>query len=182
MSKIIMWNVVTLDGYFEGIKPWDLSFHELVWGDELEKFSIEQLDTAGGLVFGKNTYLGMADYWQKEQQGEVGERMNAIKKYVCSTALDKADWNNTTIVKDAVAELSKLKEQGDKDLFVFGSGDLSNSLTKAGLFDEYRLCIAPVVLGEGNRLFADGLPRTELSLLETKPLKSGGVILRYSKK
>lgn len=176
-----MWNVITLDGFFEGKKAWDLDFHQLVWGDELEQFSIEQLDTAGGLVFGKNTYVGMADYWSKEK-GKVGDRMNAIKKYVCSTTLEKADWNNTTIIRDALAELPKLKAQDGKDLFVFGSGDLSNSLIKAGLFDEYRLCIAPIILGEGKKLFAEGLPYQELSLLDAKPLKTGGVLLRYGRK
>jgi dihydrofolate reductase len=181
MRKLIMWNVVTLDGYFEGKKAWDLDFHQLVWGDELEKFSIEQLDTAGGLVFGKNTYVGMADYWQKEK-GKVGDRMNAIKKYACSSILQKADWNNTTIIKDAVTELPKLKAQDGKDLYVFGSGELSNSFIRAELFDEFRLCVAPVILGQGKKLFDEGLPQTELSLLEAKPLKSGGVFLRYERK
>jgi dihydrofolate reductase len=176
-----MWNVVTLDGYFEGKKAWDLDFHQLVWGDELERFSIEQLDRADGLVFGKNTYVGMAEYWAKEK-GEVADRMNRIKKYVCSSTLEKTDWNNTTIIKDAVTELPKLKKEGDGDLYVFGSGMLSDSLTKANLFDEYRLCIAAVILGEGKRLFAEGLPYSELSLLETKPLTKGGVILRYERK
>jgi dihydrofolate reductase len=176
-----MWNVVTLDGYFEGKKAWDLDFHQLVWGDELEHFSIEQLDRADGLVFGKNTYVGMAEYWAKEK-GEVADRMNRIKKYACSSTLEKADWNNTTIIKDAVTELPKLKKGGDGDLYVFGSGMLSDSLTKADLFDEYRLCIAPVILGEGKRLFAEGLPYSELSLLEAKLLTKGGVILRYERK
>jgi dihydrofolate reductase len=177
-----MWNVITLDGYFEGKKAWDLDFHQLVWGDELERLSNEQLDTAGGLVFGKNTYEGMSEYWQKET-GEIAEKMNKIKKYVCSSTLEKTDWNNTTIIKDAVAELPKLKkEEGDGDLYVFGSGRLSDSLIKADLFDEYRLCIAPVILGKGKLLFAEGLPYTGLSLLEAKPLKNGGVILKYERK
>jgi dihydrofolate reductase len=176
-----MWNLITVDGFFEGEKAWDLSFHQLVWGDELEQYSIEQLDSAGGLVFGANTYKGMADYWHKEQ-GEVADRMNRIKKYACSSTLTKAGWNNTTIIKDAVAELPAIKAEPGGDLFVFGSGKLSNSLTKAGLFDEYRLCIAPAILGAGKRLFAEGLPYTKLSLLEAEPLKSGGVILKYERK
>jgi dihydrofolate reductase len=182
MKKLIMWNVVTLDGYFEGEKAWDLDFHQLVWGEELERFSIEQLDTADGLVFGEKTYKGMADYWQKEQEGEVGERMNRIKKYACSPALEKVDWNNTTIIKDAANEIPKLKKEGNGNLLVFGSGELSASLIKADLYDEYRLCVAPVILGKGRRLFAKGLPYTKLSLLEAKSLKSGGVILRYERK
>lgn len=182
MPKLIMWNVITLDGFFEGKKAWDLDFHQLVWGEELERFSIEQLDTAAGLVFGKNTYMGMANYWSNEK-GEIADRMNRIKKYACSASLTKADWNNTVIIKDAVAELPKIKaEDDDGDLFVFGSGGLSSYLIKAGLFDEYRLCMAPVILGEGKRLFAEGLPHTELSLLKTKPLKKGGVIIMYGKK
>lgn len=176
-----MWNVVTLDGYFEGEKTWDLDFHGLVWGDELERFVTEQLNTVGALVFGANTYKGMADYWQKEK-GEIANGMNSLKKYVCSVTMQKADWNNTTIIKDAVAELPKLKAEDGKDLYVFGSGELSDSLIKAGLFDEYRLCVAPVILGKGKKLFAEGLPRTNLSLLEARPLKSGGVILKYGRK
>ena len=70
MRKLIMWNVVTLDGYFEGEKNWDLSFHELVWGKELEEFSLTQLKSADMLVFGATTYKGMADYWTKAE-GEI---------------------------------------------------------------------------------------------------------------
>ena len=67
MRKLIMWNVITLDGYFEDSKPWDLEFHNLVWGDELEQLSIKQLNSASALVFGRNTYKGMAKYWIKEK-------------------------------------------------------------------------------------------------------------------
>ena len=176
-----MWNVVTLDGYFEGKKAWDLSFHQLVWGDELERFTSEQLESADATIYGKNTYIGMADYWQKETDAKA-RQINSIKKYVCSTTLEKADWNNTTIIRDPLEEIPKLKAKDGKDLFVFGSGELSNSLIKAGLYDEYRLCVAPVILGEGKRLFGEDLPYTGLSLLETKPLKSGGVILSYERK
>lgn len=179
MRKLIMWNVVTLDGHFEGTRPWDLEFHNLVWGDELEHFSIEQLDSAHALVFGGNTYKGMAEYWSKEK-GDVADRMNQIKKYVCSPTLEKAEWNNTDIIRDGVSELPNLKAEGSGDMFVFGSGILSDSLMKAGLFDEYRLCVAPVFLGEGRRLFNEGLPYEKLTLLEARSFKTGGVILRYA--
>ncbi len=166
-----MWNVITLDGYFEGEKPWDLSFHELVWGAELEDFSNEQLASADMLVFGKNTYKGMAEYWPKAtgETAETAEKMNAIRKIVCSPTLENADWNNTTVVHDAVAEIPKLKQGGDGNMFVFGSGILSESLMKANLFDEYRLVVAPVLLGKGRRLFNDGLPYQKLKLLEARP-------------
>jgi dihydrofolate reductase len=178
MKKLIMWNVITLDGYFEGEKPWDLDFHGLVWGKELDDFTIQQLKTVDALVFGERTYKGMADYWGKET-GTTAEYMNRLPKIVCSASLTVADWNNATIVHDAVAELTKLKQEGDGNMFVFGSGNLSESLMKANLFDEYRLCIAPVFLGKGRRLFNEGLPYQKLKLLETKPLQTGGVVLFY---
>ncbi len=179
MRNLIMWNVITLDGYFEGEKPWDLDFHGLVWGKELETFVNEQLKSVEMLVFGEATYKGMAEYWTKEK-GETAEYMNKLPKVVCSPTLKTADWNNTTIVRDAVAELPKLKQEGDGNMFVFGSGILSESLMKANLFDEYRLCVAPVFLGKGRRLFNDGLPYQKLTLLETRSLQTGGVILRYA--
>jgi dihydrofolate reductase len=175
-----MWNVISLDGYFEGAKAWDLDFHQSVWGKELEDYSIEQLGTADMLVFGSKTYQGMADYWSKADGEPETPHMNKIPKIVCSTTLEVAEWENTTIVKDAVAEIPKLKQQGDGNMFVFGSGMLSASLMKANLFDEYRLCVAPVFLGAGKRLFSEGLPYQKLKLLEARPLKTGGVILMYA--
>ena len=182
MRKLIMWNVISLDGLFEGAKPWDLDFHQLVWGKELEQFSIEQLATADMLVFGRKTYEGMADYWVKAEGQPEAEPMNQVKKIVCSDSLETADWNNTTIVKDALTEIPKLKAEGDGNMFVFGSGQLSESLMKAGLFDEYRLCVAPVFLGEGRRLFNEGLPYQKLNLREERKLQTGGVILMYEGK
>ncbi|TGJ98360.1 dihydrofolate reductase [Leptospira langatensis] len=182
MRKLIMWNVVTLDGYFEGEKNWDLSFHELIWGNELEELSLTQLRSADMLVFGANTYKGMADYWTKAEggdEGEVAKFMNGLPKIACSSSLKTADWKNTTIVKDAVAEIPKLKQQGNGDMFVFGSGNLSESLLKAGLFDEIRLCIAPALLGKGKLLFNSGIPYKKLKLLEARPLATGGTIVRY---
>ncbi|PJZ78586.1 dihydrofolate reductase family protein [Leptospira neocaledonica] len=184
MRKLIMWNVVTLDGYFEGEKNWDLSFHELVWGKELEEFSLVQLKSADMLVFGATTYKGMAEYWTKAAEdpteGEVAKFMNEIQKVVCSSTLKTADWNNTTIVRNAAVEIPKLKQQGDGDMFVFGSGNLSESLLKAELFDEIRLCIAPVFLGKGKLLFSQGIPHKKLKLLESRLLSTGGILLQYA--
>ncbi len=175
-----MWNVISLDGYFEGKKAWDLDFHQIVWGQELEDYSIEQLKTANMLVFGRKTYEGMADYWSNAEGEPETPHMNNIQKIVCSTTLQTADWNNSVVVSDAVAEIPKLKQQGDGNMFVFGSGNLSESLIGAGLFDEYRLCVAPVFLGEGKQLFSAGLPYQKLKLLQERPLQTGGVILMYA--
>jgi dihydrofolate reductase len=178
MRKLIMWNVVTLDNRFEGEKPWDLSFHELVWGPELETFVDQQLGKIDMIVFGENTYKGMAEYWSTEK-GKTADMMNSVKKIVCSETREKADWNNTTIVKDAVSGIQKLKNEGDGTMFVFGSGILSQSLMNAGLFDEIRLCVAPIILGKGRRLFTDEIQKQNLKLIESQTLSTGGVILKY---
>jgi dihydrofolate reductase len=183
MRKLIMWNVVTLDGCFEGDKPWDLSFHTLVWGPELETLSLKQLREADMLVFGENTYKGMAEYWPTANtEGEVTPLMNTIAKVVCSSSREKAEWNNTTIIRDPLPELQRLKEQGDKPMYLFGSGKLAQSLMNAGLIDEIRLCVAPIILGKGRRLFSDENTTTNLKLLESRSLQNGGVILRYESK
>lgn len=174
-----MWDLVTLDGFFEGPKSWDLDFHQYAWGEELEKLTSEQLKTVGVLLFGRATYEGMANYWSKEK-GEKADFMNSLPKIVFSKTLDKAEWKNSSIVREnASKEVAKLKLQPGKDLFIFGSADLSSSLMKESLVDEVRVCIVPVILGHGNPLFKPSELKMEMKLLEAKPLKTGGVILRY---
>ena len=174
-----MWNVVTLDGFFEGPKSWELDWHDSVWGDELEKYSIEQSKSTGMLLFGRVTYEGMASYWSSEK-GEIADFMNTIPKIVFSKTMKKAEWNNTTLVKgNAVEEVAKLKRQPGKNIFVFGSANLSSTLLEHDLFDEIDLALAPVILGRGNPLFKASPDRLKMKLLEARPLKSGGVILRY---
>lgn len=178
MRRLIMWNLVTLDGYFEGEKPWSLDFHEQVWGDELQQFSLRTLEAADLLVFGRRTYEGMAAYWATEK-GEIADGMNAVGKVVVSTTLDHAGWNNTRIVRDA-AEIGRLKQEPGKDMFVFGSAELSATLMRDGLFDEFRICVVPVVLGGGTALFKPEAGQAKLRLLEAMPLRTGGVILKYA--
>ena len=176
-----MWNLVTLDGFFEGRKSWDIDWHDTVWGEELERFSAEQAKSIGMLLFGRVTYQGMASFWPKEK-GEIADFMNRVPKVVFSKTMEKAEWNNSRLVKgNAEDEVAKLKGQSGKDLFIFGSANLSASLTRRGLIDEYRLCLAPIVLGGGNPLFKESPGRLKLKLAEARPLKSGGVILYYQR-
>lgn len=180
MRKLIMWNLATLDGFFEGGKKWEIDWHEYVWGPELEQLSLEQSKEIGVLVFGRVTYEGMAGYWSKAT-GEVADFMNSVPKIVCSHTLAKAGWKNTRLVSgNAVEEIEKLKKEQGKDLYVFGSADLSSTLTEHGLFDEYRVCLTPLLLGGGTPLFKPNPKRIELKLIEARPLKSGCVILRYT--
>lgn len=179
MRKIIMWNMVTLDGFFEGPKSWEIDWHNYTWGEELEQFSIEQSKTAGMLLFGRVTYQGMAQYWSAEK-GEIADFMNNIPKVVFSRTLEKADWNNTRLVKaNAEEEVAQLKKQPGKDLFIFGSANLSATLTQRGLIDEYRLGFNPIVLGGGNPLFKPSPDQLKMKLLEVRTFKTGCVILFY---
>jgi dihydrofolate reductase len=178
---------MTLDGYFQGNQNWDLSFHNLVWGQELERLSLEQLQSADYLVFGRVTYEGMAAYWTKAEaetaEQEVAKLLNSIPKIVFSKTLKSAEWNNTTIISEnASNEIKKLKEQGGKDIYVFGSANLSETFINDNLFDEYRIGIAPVILGSGRPLFRQGITSKNLSLVSSQQLLTGGVVLKYSKK
>jgi len=176
-----MWNIITLDGYFEGEKNWDISFLETVWGPELQRLSIEQLESADYLVFGRVTYEGMAAHWTKAE-GEIADLMNKIPKLVFSKTLKSIEWNNSTLIKEnASAEISKLKAQGDRDMYVFGSANLSETFINDNLFDEYRIGIAPVILGSGRPLFRQGISFKNLSLVSTQQLLTGGVVLEYTK-
>jgi dihydrofolate reductase len=177
MRDVVMWNVVTLDGFFEGATKWDLSFHELVWGAELERFSIEQLNGADAVLYGRVTYEGMADYWSSAK-GEVAGILNAMPKVVFSHTLERADWNNTRVVRDAVAEVERLKQEPGREILIFGSADLCASLMAHDLIDEFRLCVAPVLLGQGTPLFrADAAKK--LQLVDTRALATGGVMVTY---
>ncbi|MGA9752706.1 MAG: dihydrofolate reductase family protein [Acidobacteriota bacterium] len=180
MRKLIMWNLVTLDGCFEGAESWALDWHRQVLDDEFERFALDQLRSADGLVFGRVTYEGMAAYW-RTAEGEVARFMNALPKVVVSRTLEMADWENARLVRgDAASAVRELKEQGDGNLFVFGSASLSATLIRGGLFDEYRLLVVPVVLGEGRHLFEGGPPRRRFRLLRSRAFASGGVLLCYA--
>ena len=174
-----MWNIITLDGYFEGDKKCDLSFHEIVWGPELEKISIEQLEAADYLVFGRVTYEGMAAYW-KTAKGEIAEVIIKIAKLVCSRTFNSLDWNNSNLVKENIsAEISKLKAQGGGDMYVFGSANLSETFINDNLFDEYRIGVAPIIAGNGRPLFQKGITPRPLTLVSSQQLATGGLIMTF---
>lgn len=173
---------MTLDGYFEGPDPWQLDMHGTVWGKEMEEFSLSQGAEIGTLLFGRRTYEGMRDYWTNEQ-GPIANMMHGLDKAVASRSLERADWTNTRILKGEAAKTAKaLKQEDARDVFVFGSADLLTTLMAEGLVDEYRLCLAPVVWGEGRPLFRPEGGRTHFRLRESRPLKTGGVILFYEQK
>lgn len=179
MRRLILWNMLSLDGYFEGAKSWDVAWFQSFFSKELEEFSLEQLRRADALIFGRVTYEGMAAYWQTAT-GEIAGFMNRLPKVVFSRTLEHVDWANARLgASDAIAAVRMLKEQGSGDLYVFGSGKLCATLLEAGLFDEIRLGLLPIVIGQGSALFGRHMTGQAMKLLEARPLTDGCVILRY---
>ncbi len=174
-----MWNLITLDGYFEGANPWEIDWHRHVVDDEFDALSLKQIRAADTLLFGRVTYEGMAAFWPS-QQGEVADLMNGMQKVVFSRTLKGVTWANTRILRGEVRdEVRRLKQQRGKDLLIFGSGGLCSTLMKDRLIDEYRVGVVPIVLGGGTSLFKPEEESTRLKLVESRSLKSGCVYLRY---
>lgn len=180
MRKLIGWNLMSLDGYFEGETPWDLSFHLTAWGEDLRQYALSLGEETDFIVFGRKTYEGMAAHWpDTTEELEIKAYMNAKPKGVATRSLNEAHWNNTRVLADAVSDLRVMRAEPGKTIFVFGSAELQHALLEAGLMDEVRVCLAPVLLGKGNPLFKAG-SENRLTLLEARPIDTGAVILRYS--
>jgi dihydrofolate reductase len=182
LRKVIVSNMVTLDGFFAGPNG------ELDWNvvdEEFNKYAFDLLNAVDTLLFGRVTYQGMASYWPTPAaitaDPIIADKMNTIPKVVFSKTLDKVEWgkwNNARLVKDNIAdEISKLKQQPGKDMVIFGSGSIVSTLTQLGLIDDYRMIVNPVVLGSGQPLFKDMAKPANLKLLRTKTFKTGVVLL-----
>ena len=177
MRKIVVSEFVSLDGVMEDPR-WTFQFPS----EDRDKFKFDELAASDALLLGRVTYEGFAAAWPRmeEQTGEYGAWMNGYPKYVVSTTLEEAGWNNSTIINENVAEeISNLKQQPGKDILVFGSGQLVNTLMEHDLVDEYRLMVFPVVVGGGKRLFEGASDKKALKLMETKTFASGAVVLSY---
>ena len=167
---------MTLDGVVESPQDWSFPY----WSDETAKFKWDELLATDAHLLGRVTYEGFATAWpdRTDAQG-FADRMNSLPKYVVSTSLKKAEWNNSHIIKtNIVDEIAKLKKQSGGDILIAGSMTLLQTLMEHDLVDEYRLLTYPIVLGKGKRLFTDGLAAS-LRLTESKPMGSGVVLLRY---
>jgi dihydrofolate reductase len=178
MRKVVVTEFMALDGVIESPEKWSFPF----WNDEIAKFKHAELFASDALLLGRVTYQGFAAAWpSRTDEAGFADRINSLPKYVVSTTLDKADWNNSTIIKDAkriAAEVSNLKQQPGQDILIYGSAGLVNTLMQYNLIDQYQLLVYPIVLGSGLRLFKDESKAT-LNLVETKAFDSGVVLLRY---
>jgi dihydrofolate reductase len=182
MRKLVVSEFVTLDGVMEdpggseGFERggWAFQFDR---GPEGDKFKLDEVMESDALLLGRRTYEGFAEAWpSRTDEAGFADKMNSMAKHVVSATLEKADWNNSTLIKgDAAEEVSKLKQQPGGQILVAGSGQLVDTLMEHDLVDEYRLMVFPVVLGSGKRLFRDGAERTPLRLVDTKP--AGEVVI-----
>ena len=179
MRKVIVSNVASLDGFFES--P-DQKLDFVVLDDEFFDYSKGMLRAADTLLFGRATYEHIASYWPHAPSDEIADKMNNLPKIVFSRTLQRAAWNNSRLAKNNLQEeVSNLKKQTGKDLVVLGSATVASSLLKAGLVDEYRVILQPVLLGRGNPLFKDITERIQLKLMSAKPFGSGVVLLSYQR-
>jgi dihydrofolate reductase len=184
MRKVVASIFVTVDGVMEdpgGAEGFDLGGWSFKYGgrsDDDMQHASDLMRASDALLLGRVTYEGFAKAWPGMKDGGwYADRMNSLPKYVVSSTLDKAEWNNSTIIKGDVAkEVARLKEQPGQNLLIFGSGELVNGLLRHGLIDEIRLLVHPVVLGRGKRLFADGSP-VGLTAADAKVFGSGIVLL-----
>jgi dihydrofolate reductase len=177
MRRLFVSNVASLDGFFEG--P-DKEIDWFVRDEEFFAYSRDMLRSVDTILFGRTTYLLMAGYWPFAAKDEIADKMNGLSKVVFSRTLEKAEWNNSRLVKNnIVEEVSQLKQQPGKDLVILGSAMLASLLLQEGLIDEYRVILSPVLLGSGNLLFQGIRYKLNLKLKQTKLLASGVIILYY---
>jgi dihydrofolate reductase len=155
---------------------WSLTY----WSDDIADFKQNELFSVDALLLGRVTYEAFATAWPgREDETGYADRINSMPKYVVSTTLQEGSWENSTIIRDNVAEeIEKLKQQPGQDILIFGSGDLTRRLMEEDLIDEYRLLVYPLVLGSGDRLFNEESKET-LNLVESKVFGSNVVLLRY---
>jgi dihydrofolate reductase len=185
VRKILVSEFVSLDGVMED-PSWTFQFGS----EEQEKFKVDELAASDALLLGRVTYEGFAAAWpnmmeqfggpRRAELGEYADMMNGYPKYVVSTTLEEAGWNSSTIIKGNIAEeVFRLKQQPGKDVLIFGSGNLVNTLMRHDLIDELRLMVFPIVVGSGKQLFEDGLEKTVLRLVDKTTFGSGVVVLTY---
>ena len=184
MRKVISLMHISLDGFAAGPNG---EMDWIVYDSEIFKNAITLTDTGDTAIYGRTTYEMMVGYWptvlsnpdSSPDDRHHAEWVENVHKVVISRSLDKAEWNNTQLIRENFAEeIAKLKAQPGKNLLIFGSPHVVHLLAQQGLVDEYRLNVSPVVIGEGIPMF-EGV-KTQLKLLNVKTFDSGVVALHYA--
>ncbi len=190
MSKVVVIEHLTLDGVMQGPGRPDEDrrdgFEYGGWAAARSDPLMQQvmgahMGNAWSLLTGRITYEALYDFWPKQPSNPMTDALNNVEKFVAPTSLaEPLPWQNSTLLKgDAAAAVATLKQEHEKTLVIFVSGMLVQSLMRRDLIDEYVLQIHPLVLGTGRRLFPDGSPLTNLSLVDTVTTGTGVIIATY---
>ncbi|MGV9611774.1 dihydrofolate reductase family protein [Nocardia xishanensis] len=173
MGKVVVSEFVSADGIIEN-PAWTFPF----WNDSIANFKSREVFDADALLLGRTTYEGFAAAWPDHpEEGEYKVRMNSMPKHVATTSLTELAWNADRIEGDVAEGVAKLR--AERNLLVFGSGNLINTLRANHLVDEYRLVIYPVLLGKGQRLFDDVEAEDTMELADSEVLGNGVILATY---
>jgi dihydrofolate reductase len=180
MRKLVVSEWVTLDGVFDAdtMDQWWIPYDSV----ERQEYIKEGILGCDAMLYGHTTYEMLAPYWSAQNNDENGPatRLNSVRKYVVSTTLKKAAWNNSTIFNEnVVEEITRLKQQPGQEILITGSATLVQTLIEADLIDEYRFLVQPIIMGSGKHFFKDGMHTTRLKLVKTKTLSLGVIALTY---
>lgn len=187
MRKLVLFMHVSLDGFAADANS---GLDWISYDGDLQQYAEGIVATVGSPVYGRVTYELMAGYWPgvlddpdaSEHSKAHARWVDKVTKIVFSKTMKKADWNNTIVINDNIAEeINKLKQQPGKDLVIFGSPGLAHSFMELDLIDEYQLTLNPVLLGSGKPVYEHIKNKTNLTLVKATPLKSGVVGLHYTR-
>jgi dihydrofolate reductase len=177
MRKVVAVELVSLDGVIEAPEEWAFSYSN----EEMEAANAKGMAASDAMLLGRTTYEGLAAFWPHQPGGTpMVDYINSVRKFVVSATLEEVGWNNSTLIQDnAMDQIAGLKRQQGKDITIIGSAALVSSLLEAGLLDELRLMVHPLVLGGGKRLFEDGGEQQPLELVSSEAFATGVVSLAY---
>lgn len=181
MRKIIVSAWVTLDGVYDAdsMQEWFMPFNS----DEKMEYIKGSILHADALLIGRTTYEMFEAYWPNTttDDEELANQMNSMQKYVVSTTLEKAEWNNSGIINtNIIEEIKKLKKENGNEIQIPGSATLVQSLMKENLIDEFRFLVHPIILGNGKHFFKDGMKTAGMELVKTRMFDKGVVLLCYA--
>ena len=188
MGRIVVTEFISLDGVIEAPGGGEDYKHggwtfAIERGEEGDRFKLHELVEADAQLLGRRTYEGFAAAWPRmEDEAGFAEKMNGMPKYVVSSTLESADWNNTTVLDgELTAEIARIKDEVDGVILVAGSAQLVQGLLADDLVDELRLMVFPVVLGSGKRLFGEQDEKLPLKLVDSRTVGDGIAILTYER-